>query len=426
MSARLVVIGILLAAACEKPSHDNIDKWTHTKKGPDKLKEAIANPDLDPDLAAHAAANLIGPKVGKEQEAYPILEHLDPPRRAAVVAKLVPRLWALARVDREDVLPDMPQVLGKDALIHVRPWADAATRQQIDAYLIDWYCVRSYQKRALVGNTPGSAALRMIGPPAAKKLEQVANGFIAAPGQEKTKQLVDSELLLGLAATGDADAVKYVLDLSKMDRGDQTLPQRAWRALYQAYVDPGGLFPVVPPDALAPNLDEIASFITETQAPEIINDAVALVRAVGAPKCVGILVGKEKEPHAEQRFLYVVANAALKCGGPAAIGDVVRALPEGSYDHEELTGAISGEIAQMAPAALAAQNTRPLLDEKSTVGRWVAIEALGAMKSKEDAPKIAALAGSRDKLTGYWGAGAGKPDPTLGSRAKDVSDALSK
>ncbi|HEY4244793.1 MAG TPA: hypothetical protein VGM88_33490 [Kofleriaceae bacterium] len=426
MSARLLLIGLVLAAACEKPSHDNIDKWTHTKKGPDKLKEAIANTDLDPDLSAHAAANLIGPKVGKEQEAYPILEHLDPARRSAVVAKLVPRLWALARVDRDDMLPDMPQVLGKDALIKVRPWADDATRQQIDAYLIDWYCVRSYQKRALVGGTLGSAALRMIGPPAAKKLEQVANGFIAAPGQGTTKQLLDSELLLGLAATGDPDAVKYVLDLSKMDRGDQTLPARAWRALAQAYVDPGGLFPVVPPAALVPNLDEIASFITETQDPEVINKAVSLVRMVGSPKCISVFVDKEKEPHADARFLYVVANAALKCGGPSAIGDVVRALPEGRYEHEALTGSISGEIAQMAPEALAVTNTRPLLDEKSTIRRWVAIEALGAMKSKEDAPKIASLAGVRDKLTGYWGGGGGKPDPTLGQRAKEVSDALSK
>jgi len=46
---------------------------------------------------------------------------------------------------------------------------------------------------------------------------------------------------------------------------------------------------------------------------------------------------------------------------------------------------------------------RDLLADKGKVARWVAIEALAAMKSVEDAPKIEALAGSKDKLVGYWG-----------------------
>jgi hypothetical protein len=68
------------------------------------------------------------------------------------------------------------------------------------------------------------------------------------------------------------------------------------------------------------------------------------------------------------------------------------------------------------------------LGDKSTVARWVAIEALAAMKSVEDAPKIAALSGSKDKLVGYWGERnpENKPDPTLGQRAKELSEQLGK
>jgi hypothetical protein len=55
----------------------------------------------------------------------------------------------------------------------------------------------------------------------------------------------------------------------------------------------------------------------------------------------------------------------------------------------------------------------------------VGIEALGAMKSTEDAPKIAALASRRERLVGYWGErGEGKSDPTLGQRAREISAAL--
>jgi len=50
------------------------------------------------------------------------------------------------------------------------------------------------------------------------------------------------------------------------------------------------------------------------------------------------------------------------------------------------------------------------------------------MKSTEDASKIAALSGSKDKLVGYWGERnpENKPDPTLGQRAKELADQLGK
>lgn len=48
------------------------------------------------------------------------------------------------------------------------------------------------------------------------------------------------------------------------------------------------------------------------------------------------------------------------------------------------------------------------------------METLAAMKSTGDVPKVAALEGDKAKLTGYWGEGAGKPDPTLGDRAKEL------
>ena len=59
------------------------------------------------------------------------------------------------------------------------------------------------------------------------------------------------------------------------------------------------------------------------------------------------------------------------------------------------------------------------------MARWVAMETLTLMKSVEDAPRIKALSGARDKLTGYWGDDRAKPVPTLGARAQEVADSLS-
>jgi hypothetical protein len=52
------------------------------------------------------------------------------------------------------------------------------------------------------------------------------------------------------------------------------------------------------------------------------------------------------------------------------------------------------------------------------------MEALAAIKSTEDAPRIAALSGRTERLTGFWG-DSGKQDPTLGQRAKELAEQLS-
>lgn len=423
MLARVLLIGVFaFTAACEKVDHENLDKWTRTTKGPDKLKKALADDSIDADLSAHAAANLI--KRGEDPDVYAALEAMATSRRAEVVAKLAPRLWETARVERDSDLPGAPQVQAKDALVRIRKWADDQARTRIDGYLIDWYGVASYEGRAQVGANLGATVMRVVGPAAAPKLIAVLNGVIAAPGQDKVKNRIGDELLLGLAATGSPDAVKYVLDVIKLDRGDPSLATRAMSALFKAYVDPGGLFPVTDGGALVPNLPAIVAVAKDdTVDGQVANDAVALIRALGAPQCLAPLVGMVGAPHKNPRFKYVAANNALKCGGAKAIVEVVEALPDaGAYAKDQVQGAISGEIATMRPRDQAQAAARSLLGEKSTVARWVGAEALTAMKSTEDAAAITALGSSKDRLVGYWGERSeGKEDPTLGQRAKELA-----
>jgi hypothetical protein len=425
MFVRALLIAVLaFTFGCEKLDHENIDKWSHTAKGPAKLRKALADESIDADLSAHAAATMI--KRTDDPEVFATFEAMTPARRSQVITKLAPRLWDIARIEAERELPGAPQIAAKDALVRLRKWADEVTRPQIDGYLIDWYCVASYEGRAQLGANLGATVMRLVGPPAARKLIAVVNSVIAAPGQGKVKNKVGDELLLGLAATASPDAVKYVLDIVRMDRGDPTLPRRAMSALYKAYVDPGGLFDIADADALVPNLKAIVDVAKDdAQDPQLANDAVALLRALGAPRCLAPLLEMIGAPHRNARFKFVVANNALKCGGTRAIVDVVRALPDaGAYPKDQLTGAISGEIARMTPRDQAQAAARTLLGEGSTVSKWVGIEALAAMKSPDDAPRIAALAGNRQRLIGYWGEAEGKEDPTLGQRAKELSAEL--
>lgn len=426
--ALTIAIALIFVAGCEKTNHENIDKWTRTQKGPGKLKKALVDEDLDPDLSAHAAANLI--KMQQDADVRDALEKMSPGRRGQLLAKLLPRLWDLARIESEAALPNAQQIVAKDALLTARKYADDTQRQQVDNYLSDWYAVASYEARAGVGATLGAPVMRMLGPAAGKKLMSVANSVLAAPGQDKVKNRIGDELMLGLAASGNTEAVKFLLDLVKLDRGDPTQGKRAMSALFKAYVDPGGLFDLASPEPLVSSLDQLVAIAKDDAQPgQVINDAVALIRAIGPPACLAPLVGMVRTPHRESRFKYVAVYNALKCGGPKAIPEVVRALPDqGAYVKDELQGSVSGEIAKMTPRDQVQAGLRDLLGDKSTVARWVAIEALAAMKSVEDAPKIAALSGSRDKLVGYWGERNpdGKPDPTLGQRAKELSEQLGK
>jgi hypothetical protein len=426
MFARVLLIAVLaFTLGCEKVDHESIDKWAHTSKGPEKLRKALVDEGIDAELSAHAAATLI--KRGDDPDVYAAFETMAPARRTDVVARLAPRLWDIARIEDEKDLPSGPQVVAKDALVRVRKWASDASRAQIDGYLIDWYCVRSYEGRAQVGANLGATVMRLVGPAASKKLIAVTNSVIAAPGQDKVKNKIGDELLLGLAATASPDAVKYVLDIVRMDRGDPTLSRRAMSALYKAYVDPNGLFDVADPEALVPHLVQIASIAKDDALDgQVANDAVALIRVLGEPRCLAPLLSMIAAPHRNARFKFVVANNALKCGGTKAIVDVVRALPdEGAYAKDHVTGAISGEIAMMSPRDQAQAAAQALLAESSTVAKWVGMEALAAMKATVDAPRIAALASNRERLIGYWGErGEGKEDPTLGQRAKQLSAEL--
>lgn len=422
-----IAMVILLAVGCEKPTHENVDKWVTTQKGPGKLKAALSNDSLDPDLSAHAAIAMLRRRNIMDADVRAGLEKMAPARRTQVVAKLVTRLWDLARVDKEMDLPDGLQVTAKDLLVQVRAYADPATQAQIDADLTDWYGVRSYVGRARSGSVSGPVVVRMVGAPLGAKLIQVANAVVTQPGQEVQRIKLDDTLLVGLAASGSPDAVKYLLDLVHLDRGDKTQGPRAISALYRAFVNSSNEFDLAPPDGLRPNVAALVAIAKDDASNnQMINDSISLIRAAGAPACKAPLLEMVSAPHREADFKFVVGSAALQCVGTAAIVDVVKSFPDGdSYDREVLFGGLVNEIKKLQPTDQVIAESRKLLAEPGTVAKWVGIETLAALHSTADAGAVAALGSNKAPLAGYWGNNPdNKPTPTLGARAIELAATL--
>jgi hypothetical protein len=324
-------------------------------------------------------------------------------------------------------VPGPSQISGKDALFEIRPDADAVTQKAIDGYLVAWYTDGYYEGRATLGRILGAQVIRAVGATAGARLVAVANSVLAAPEKNGKRARVGDELLRAMALTGDAAAVKYVLDIARTPRADDTLPGRALGALYEAFVKPSGPFEVVGPEALAANLDAVAAFARDgSQRPSVNNDAIRLLRVVGMPRCLPALLSLVGVGYRSYEFLYVAATNALGCGGADAIVPVVEAIPSAiPHEARQLARNVWGEIAKL-PAEQARPPLTRLLGSASWVSRWVAVEALAAMKSKEDLEKIRSLSSDKARLNGYWGdqedaaPADRKPVPTLGERVAEL------
>jgi hypothetical protein len=330
-------------------------------------------------------------------------------RREAVVGKLAPRLWALARVEKSTDNARGDQIAAKDMLFAIRKYASAEQVKQIDQYLTDWYAVEAYEGRANTGGFTGPKVLRTIGAPASKKMIEVMNTVIAGP-----KNTIGDALMLALAAVGTPEAVKELLDVARLKRIDKTVGKRAMDALAEGFISNNALFDVNPPDALAGNINQLASIVKdENVSPDAAVDAIELIRAAGQPACYQPLIDMVGYPHKDENFLYMAVQSALICGGPKKVSEIVRAIPDGTYDGLAVTGTFVSTIAKQTPKQQVLDAVRELAGDKKVLPRWIAMEKDGT------------------KLVGYWGPGtpeadAKKPDPTLGQRAKEIADLIEK
>ena len=88
------MVCLVALVACNKPSHDNVEKWRNTEEGPGRLEKAVKNTDLDMDVRAHAAEALIS--LDQVDKVVAAVGTMSPEQRNFFFEKLTPRLWAVA------------------------------------------------------------------------------------------------------------------------------------------------------------------------------------------------------------------------------------------------------------------------------------------------------------------------------------------
>jgi hypothetical protein len=419
-------LALVLAAGCEKVSHDSIDTWMTTEQGPEKLKATLAGTDHDADLRAHAGQNLI--LMDRFVDAKDVIADLPERERTDLMAKLAERLWESARFKQgQDALamPSPDQDMAKDALFDLREFAGAETRGKIDGWLVAWLADGYYEGRAKEGRIPGRQIIRAVGPSAAPRLLESARSLLARPANaDGTRVKIGDELLHALALSGDPTATGFVLDLASGDFKDETLGSRATAALWESYVEaPSGQTPLDGRAGLLPQLAKLVAIVQDEGRPgEMINDASDLIAAVGPPECLAPFVAMIQLPHARENYRWMGSQKGLRCAGDAAIVPIVEAIPtDVAYDRARLEKYVWREILAINARTKVAAAARELLRSSSWVARLTGAEVLAGLgpsdESAADAKRIRALAGDRKRLTGWWGKGgdaAKKPDPTLG------------
>ena len=433
MAAALLVA----LAGCEKVTHEKLDDWLSTRNGPDKLRKAVRDSDLDADLRAHAAQNLI--RLGEEGAAFEGIEAASETTRKKIAAEMAPLLWENARIDKPMAIPSPLQTTAKDALFRLRKVADDDTRGRIDGYLTDWLTGGWYDGRAESGVVPGEQIIRAIGPSTSQRMIAALDRVIAAPpdAQGATVKIGD-KLLLGVAVCGSPESVGKLLDVMRsgqLAKQDQGLPVRVMNALIIAYIAPED-FEAVAPAALVPHVATLAGLAKdENQPPAVIQGAIDLVQKAGMPACLDPLVGMVSHPHANPRYRWIAAQRALDCGKLEALIPVVEAFPvNGEFARDDLDGTVWERAGQMGARKQVAERARTLLSSDSWVARVTAAELLARLAdpatAAADAALIRGLAGDRTPLRGWWGdqeevpVAKRKKVPTLGQVAAEAASRL--
>src|SRR5882672_12744693 len=96
----LAVASIFFVSACDKPTSDNIQLWKTTQKGPDRLREALADRGVSPRLRAETAVALID--IGQSEAVDTIFQTLTPEDRGEIAKSLQP----LYEMQMKDPSPD--------------------------------------------------------------------------------------------------------------------------------------------------------------------------------------------------------------------------------------------------------------------------------------------------------------------------------
>lgn len=425
----LALVCALAAAGCEGVSSENIARWKATQKGPAKLQEAIKDSSVAPKLRAEAAAALV--EVGMADEVDQALAVVPPANRTEIVKNAVP-LFVAGMSN-----PSLPKArAARDALFTVRPFAEPAEQQQIDAVLLPSIEKDLREGRISGGRHSVDKVLAGIGPAAAPMLVSL---------------LEDPRVPF----QGVVDALERVADPAARDRGGVALIKRAlasspiplelWRALGTLGGKPATAF-LVQKATTGPERDAVLATqaLQQRRDPSLLPMALRLAGDGHTNKSVRDemfgLVEKIGGPEAQQGLLRIIAGdpnetvryrayeAALAVGKGAAIAPALEAFPEkASYKKEDVVDFLVKDITKIGPEARPALAST--LGSRSALARMTAVlayeaplpsDARRSLGGPADAGAVLKLAGDKGTVRGF------PPGDTVGKEAARVAAILQK
>lgn len=426
----LSLLSVLALSACEKTSHENIDKWRNTQKGPAKLVAALKDKSLDADLRAHAAQALVS--MEQRDDALAALRDMADDKRAPIVEKLVPRLWNDAKHTAPGQAPQRKQLHAKDALFELRAIAPPKVVEQIDEYLIDWYLgTGHYEQLARQPTHQARKIMFAIGARATPRLLKHAKELYQQQLERDEYVPVGPELLAGIAVTGSADGVGWLLELAAKPQKQEDLQGQAMLTIYEVYVGDRDLRPA--PAALELHIARLQAIGVDVNAPDGAAEAAYdLLTLLPKEKCLPPLVAMAGQRDRNLRWRAV--RFGMRCGGLDAIVPLAEALsPEGEYEQGIVRKYFVKTVTEESGLkSRAGEPARALLGSKSWVGRVVGLELLAEVGGKADAAQARKLARDKTVLKGWFGDQSDldpkqrKKEPTLGERAAAVADLLEK
>jgi HEAT repeat protein len=420
----LVLCGFV--SACDKPSSDNIQLWKTTQKGPERLREALADHGVSPRLRAEAAVALVD--IGQAETVDTVFQTLSPEDRGEVAKNLQP----LYEVAMKDPSPDKA-LAARDGLYSLRQFVTPDDQKRIDAALVPALEADLKLGKLRQGRHSVDKMLTAIGPDAAAMLARVvaepdaqypqAADLLGKIGDPETREkggaaLVarakagptgkkakepESAIYKALGAVGGPSAVKYLEEKVLGSNKDEAA--LAVRAL-QERRDP----------AVLPFALKVAS---DPKADKIVRDEMfGVIEAIGGLEAVRGLLGIISSDK-EEIVRYRAFESALTAGKVEAIGPALEAFPAAAaykkVDVDDLLVKLIEKLGQPARPALV-----KVLGSQAPLARMTAVLSLEQIGRAPDAASVEKLAGDSTSVKGFPGG------DTIGKEAARVAEALKK
>jgi hypothetical protein len=420
-SLALVAIGAASSACDVTP--EQIQQWKGVESGPRKLREAVRNERLKPEVRVAAAEALV--ELALTDDLAAEVKEMKPAAQATLLQVLAPRLIETAKGSDPAAQPSRKQRNAKDALFVLRDAVQGAQKGAIDAALIDWI-MQDFSGRQTAGAHAGTKILKAIGPKAgpalvgllkrpgpdldaaAKLLGEIGDEKARSQGGEALIELARRQkpmqewTFVALGRVGGPAAIKFLGDMVEKDK------ERSLDAIKSLAIAPR-------PEALPLALKTATNRKLDHAVRDLGLEIAAKIGGRAAAEGVAPLIDDPIYEIAWHAFEVVLA--ALKADGIPLAFEKLQIVRFAKKD--DVPDFLVKHVRDFGGAA-AREKVLVELESKNPAARLAAVLCLDIIGTAAEVPAVEKLGGDSTKIKG-WPGGA-----TIGSEARAAVEHMKK